>query len=86
MPAVGGPVLRVPFAALSDRPLGHWASGHHYDRTHHRWQLQQVQPGRYLWTAPTGHTYQVDPEIVGLLAHPGREPAGRPRPTGVLST
>ena len=23
-----------------------------------------------LWTAPTGHTYEVDPEIVGLLAQP----------------
>jgi hypothetical protein len=44
--------------------------GHHNDHTHHRWRLDQPQPGRFIWTAPTGHTYQVDPEIVGLLAPP----------------
>jgi hypothetical protein len=50
--------------------LGPVHRGHHNDKTHHGWQLQQVQPGRFVWTAPTGHSYEVDPEIVGLLPQP----------------
>ena len=41
--------------------------GHHVDKTHHDWRLEQPEPGRFVWTAPTGHTYQVDPEIIGPL-------------------
>jgi hypothetical protein len=50
--------------------LGPLHRGHHNDHTHHRWQLDQPQPGRFTWTAPTEHTYQVDPDIVGLIAPP----------------
>ncbi|HMG31562.1 MAG TPA: hypothetical protein VK585_15735, partial [Jiangellaceae bacterium] len=50
--------------------LGPLHRGHHTDKTHHHWRLDQPEPGRYTWTAPTGHTYQVDPEIVGLLPQP----------------
>ena len=63
----------IPFergGATSAGNLGPVHRGHHNDRTHHGWRLQQPEPGRYVWTAPTGHTYQVDPEIVGLLAQP----------------
>jgi hypothetical protein len=52
---------------------------HHNDHTHHGWRLDQPEPGRFIWTAPTGHTYQVDPEIVGLLPQP--PPADAEKPT-----
>jgi hypothetical protein len=62
--------------------LGPLHRGHHNDKTHHRWQLDQPEPGRYIWTTPTGHTYQVDPEIVGLLPQPppGEDPPAEPTP------
>jgi hypothetical protein len=47
--------------------LGPLHRGHHNDKTHHGWRLDQPEPGRFVWTAPTGHRYDVDPEIVGLL-------------------
>jgi hypothetical protein len=52
------------------RNLGPLHRGHHNDKTHHGWQLDQPEPGRFVWTAPTGHRYEVDPEIVGLLSQP----------------
>ncbi|HEU0213784.1 MAG TPA: DUF222 domain-containing protein [Jiangellaceae bacterium] len=55
--------------------LGPLHRGHHNDKTHHGWRLEQPEPGRFTWTAPTGHVYQVDPEIVGLLALPPPAPA-----------
>ncbi|MGH9252430.1 MAG: DUF222 domain-containing protein, partial [Acidimicrobiales bacterium] len=58
--------------------LGPLHRGHHNDKTHHNWQLEQPEPGRFVWTAPTGHRYDVDPEIVGLLAIPPPEPDGHP--------
>ncbi|MGH8838995.1 MAG: DUF222 domain-containing protein, partial [Jiangellaceae bacterium] len=62
--------------------LGPLHRGHHNDKTHHRWRLDQPEPGRYIWTAPTGHRYQVDPEIVGLLPQPppGEDPPAEPTP------
>ena len=72
--------------------LGAVHRGHHTDKTHHGWRLDQPEPGRYIWTAPTGHTYQVDPEIVELLPQPpptepdSRPGARRPRPTTVLTS
>jgi hypothetical protein len=58
--------------------LGPLHRGHHNDKTHHRWQLHQPEPGRYIWTAPTGHRYQVDPETVGLLTQPPPTPGQNP--------
>jgi len=52
---------------------------HHNDHTHHGWRLDQTEPGRFIWTAPTGHRYEVDPEIVGLLPQP--PPADAEKPT-----
>jgi hypothetical protein len=41
--------------------------GCHNGKTHGGWRLEQPEPGRYVWTAPTGHRYPVDPEIVGPI-------------------
>jgi hypothetical protein len=62
--------------------LGPVHRGHHNDKTHHGWQLHQPEPGRYIWTAPTGHRYEVDPEIVGLLPlpPPDENPSAEPTP------
>jgi hypothetical protein len=64
------------------RNLGPLHRGHHNDKTHHGWRLHQPEPGRFVWTAPTGHRYDVDPEIVGLLPHPppGEDPPAEPTP------
>ncbi len=58
----------VPFAEggpTADYNLGPAHRGHHNDHTHHGWQVEQPQPGRFVWTAPTGHRYEVDPETIG---------------------
>ena len=41
--------------------------GCHNGKTHGGWRLEQTEPGRFVWTAPTGHRYTVDPEIVGPI-------------------
>jgi hypothetical protein len=68
--------------ATSAANLGPLHRGHHNDKTHHGWQLDQPEPGRFVWTAPTGHTYDVDPEIVGLLPQPppDQHPPAHPTP------
>jgi len=64
------------------RNLGPVHRGHHNDKTHHGWRLHQPEPGRFIWTAPTGHRYEVDPEIVGLLPQPppDQHPSAHPTP------
>jgi putative component of membrane protein insertase Oxa1/YidC/SpoIIIJ protein YidD len=53
--------------------------GCHNTKTHAGWQLQQPEPGRYMWTAPTGHTYTIDPEVIGpILQRAGPRPALSP--------
>ena len=47
--------------------LGPLHRAHHVDKTHHGWLLSQPEPGRFIWTSPTGHSYEVDPEIIGPL-------------------
>ncbi len=59
--------------STSDRNGGPLSPGCHNGKTHAGWRLSQPAPGRFLWTAPSGHTYDVDPEIVGPLTQP---PAG----------
>ncbi len=44
-------------------------AGCHNGKTHTGWHLEQPEPGRFIWTAPTGHTYEVGPEIVGPIIH-----------------
>jgi Domain of unknown function (DUF222) len=50
--------------------LGPLHRAHHIDKTHHGWQLDQPESGRYIWTFRTGHRYEVDPEIIGPLLQP----------------
>jgi hypothetical protein len=54
----------------SDGNLDPLHRSHHNDKTHDGWWLEQPEPGTFVWTSPTGHTYEVEPEIVGLLAQP----------------
>jgi hypothetical protein len=35
----------------------------HQLKQHPRWKLQQTRPGWFRWTAPSGRTYQVGPQI-----------------------
>jgi Domain of unknown function (DUF222) len=53
---------------------------HHVDKTHHGWRLSQPEPGRFIWTSPTGHTYEVDPEIIGPLLASDEPPHPEPPP------
>jgi putative component of membrane protein insertase Oxa1/YidC/SpoIIIJ protein YidD len=54
--------------------------GCHNAKTHGRWRLEQPEPGRYIWTAPTGHRYPIDPEIVGPIIRRHDTPAEPPEP------
>ncbi|MGH8825000.1 MAG: DUF222 domain-containing protein [Jiangellaceae bacterium] len=55
---------------------GPLSAGCHNSKTHAGWHLEQPEPGRYTWTAPTGHTYTVDPEIIGpIVKRAGPQPA-----------
>jgi hypothetical protein len=66
---------------LSTAPVDGARSCVHNTKTHAGWQLQQPEPGRYMWTAPTGHTFTIDPEIIGpILVGPEPEPRGEPPP------
>jgi Domain of unknown function (DUF222) len=59
---------------------------HHNDKTHHGWRLDQPEPGRFIWTFRTGHTYEVDPEIIGPLLGDLQLPdPGPPEPTPSMS-
>jgi hypothetical protein len=51
-------------SAANGGPLN---AGCHNGKTHAGWRLDQPEAGRFVWTAPTGHTYQVDPETVGPI-------------------
>jgi hypothetical protein len=63
--------------ATSADNLGPLTSRFHNARTHHGWQLNQPEPGRFVWESPTGRRYVVDPEIITPITNspPGdREP------------
>jgi hypothetical protein len=53
--------------STSAHNCGPLCGGCHNGKTHAGWHLQQPEPGRYTWTAPTGHTYPVDPEPVSPI-------------------
>jgi hypothetical protein len=57
----------APGWSTSDRNGGPLSAGCHNGKTHAGWRLDQPEPGRFRWTAPTGHRYQVDPEVVGPI-------------------
>jgi hypothetical protein len=60
--------------STSDSNGGSVSPGCHNGKTHAGWRLSQPAPGRFVCTAPTGHTYDVDPEIVGPLTQPSAGP------------
>jgi hypothetical protein len=68
----GGPTNAANLGPLHRR--------HHLDKTHHGWRLDQPEPGRFIWTSPTGHTYEVDPEIIGPLLAGDQPPDPDPPP------
>jgi hypothetical protein len=74
----------VPFAdggPTADDNLGPAHRAHHNDHTHHGWRVEQPEPGRFIWTAPTGHRYHVDPEVIGpFLQDPPPESHPDPPP------
>ena len=41
------------------------------------WHLEQPEPGRFTWRAPTGHRYDLGPEPIGPIVAP-TEPPGDP--------
>jgi hypothetical protein len=64
----------APGWSTSEGNGGPLSAGCHNGKTHAGWRLDQPEPGRFLWTAPTGHVYQVDPEIVGPIISAPAEP------------
>ncbi len=43
--------------------LGGGCRKHHQLKQHPRWQLEQTQPGEFIWTTPAGRTYTTGPDI-----------------------
>ncbi len=65
-------------SAANTGPL---SGGCHNGKTHSGWQLDQPEPGHFRWRAPTGHTYQVEPEQIGpIVVGTELEPRGEPPP------
>ncbi|HMG30884.1 MAG TPA: DUF222 domain-containing protein, partial [Jiangellaceae bacterium] len=64
--------------STSDHNCGPLCAGCHNGKTHAGWHLDQPEPGRYIWTAPTGHRYPVDPEIIGPIITRPELPAEPP--------
>jgi hypothetical protein len=48
----------APGWTTSDRNGGPLNAGCHNSKTHAGWRLEQPEPGRFVWTAPTGHVYE----------------------------
>jgi hypothetical protein len=73
----------VPFAeggSTADDNLGPAHRAHHNDRTHHGWRVEQPEPGRFIWIAPTGHHYAMDPEVIAPFLEPPPEVDPDPPP------
>jgi Domain of unknown function (DUF222) len=71
----------VPFAdggSTADDNLGPAHRGHHNDHTHHGWRVVQPEYGRFVWIAPTGHGYEVDPEVIGPFLDEAPDPEPPP--------
>lgn len=58
----GGPTSHTNLGSLHDR--------HHYDKTHHGFEVRQLSPGEFVINTPGGLTYHVDPEMVGPVTDP----------------
>ncbi len=67
--ARGGPTCPCNLVPLCRR--------HHRAKTHSRWRYETVSPGRYRWTTPHGHVFDVGP----TGTHPvGAHPVGASPP------
>lgn len=64
---------RYPEGPTSCANLGPLCPHHHHLKHSGRWQLEQPSPGRFVWTAPTGHSYVVEAQP------PGPVRSGAPR-------
>ena len=42
--------------------IGGGCRTHHQLKQHPRWQLKQIRPGEFTWTAPSGRTYTTGPD------------------------
>jgi hypothetical protein len=60
--------------ATADHNLGPFDRRHHNDKTHHRFTVDQPEPGRFVITTPAGRVYHVEPEVLG----PGHDPPATP--------
>lgn len=45
--------------------LGVFCDKNHVDKHQAGWTVTQPEPGRFVYTSPTGHVYTVDPEPIG---------------------
>ncbi|HYJ67498.1 MAG TPA: DUF222 domain-containing protein [Nocardioidaceae bacterium] len=63
------PAPQGPTAAAN---LGNGCRPHHRAKTHAAFDLRQPEPGVFVWTTPSGHTYvrKVEPLPVGRWPHP----------------
>jgi hypothetical protein len=69
--------LEAPGWSTSASNLGVLCPSCHNAKTHAGWHLEQPEPGRFTWRAPTGHRYDLGPEPIG--PHRGaHRTAGRP--------
>jgi hypothetical protein len=69
-----------PDGATSAGNLGPLHRSHHNGKTRGLWRLLQPEPGRFIWTSATGHTYNVDPEQVGPIVDGDGHDATTPEP------
>lgn len=51
--------------ATAHTNLGVFCGKNHVDKHQAGWRVVQPEPGRFVYTSPTGHVYTVDPEPVG---------------------
>jgi hypothetical protein len=69
--------LEAPGWSTSASDLGVLCPSCHNAKTHAGWHLEQPEPGRFTWHAPTGHRYDLGPEPIGPIVAP-TEPPGDP--------
>jgi hypothetical protein len=65
---------RYPDGPTAATNLGPPCGPHHDLKTRLGWQLHQPHPGYFVWTTPTGKTYQREPEPIGPITEaPGTD-------------
>ena len=59
--------IAYPYGPTAVGNLGPFCEHHHIGKHHSRWKVRQPEPGRFEWISPTGHTYTVTPEPLGVM-------------------